>query len=137
LEPKQPDAQQSLNFHLDHNTNKFLNEPSAPAENRRRRVKYCGACVIKLKIALKWAAYASLCIFIYAFATEIPALSYAVGAVLGALIIRDMVRDAVRELVLEENRTLQERSFELIARVDDIDRKVSSIWNRIRAISSS
>lgn len=93
--------------------------------------------MIKLKIALKWAAYASLCIFVYALATEIPALSYAIGVILGGLIMRELVKDAVGKVLLEERRQLQERGFATVERIEDIDRKVSAIWDRIRAISGN
>jgi hypothetical protein len=93
--------------------------------------------VIKLKIAFKWAAYASLGIFVYAFATEIPVLAYAIGAILGGLIVRELVKDAVGKVLLEERRELQERGFATVDRIEDIDRKVSAIWDRIRAISGN
>jgi hypothetical protein len=93
--------------------------------------------IIELKIALKWAAYASLGFFAYALASEVPALSYAVGAFLGGLIIREMVRDAVGKALLEERREMQERGYATAERIEDLDRKVSAIWDRIRAISGS
>jgi hypothetical protein len=93
--------------------------------------------IIKLRLALKWAAYASLGFFAYALVAEVPVVSYAVGAFLGGLIIREIVLDAVDKALLKERRDMQERSEVTAARIEDVDRKVSAIWNRIRAISGS
>lgn len=93
--------------------------------------------IIKLKLALKWAAYASLGFFAYAFAAENPVVSYSVGAFLGGLIIREIVLDAVDKALSKERREVQERSEATAARIEAVDHKVSAIWNRIRAISGS
>ena len=93
--------------------------------------------IIKPKLALKWAAYASLGFFTYALAAEVPVVSYAVGAFLGGLIIREIVLGAVDKALLKERREMQERSQATAERIEDVDRKVSAIWNRIRAISGS
>jgi hypothetical protein len=99
---------------------------------------YGGALlIIKFKFALKWAAYASLGFFAYALAAEVPVVSYSVGAFLGGLIIKEIVLDAVDKALLRERREMQERSEVTAARIEDVDRKVSAIWNRIRAISGN
>lgn len=91
----------------------------------------------KLIFALKWAAYASLGIFAYTLAAEVPVVSYSVGAFLGGLIVREIVLDAVDRALLKERREIQERTQATADRIEDVDRKVSAIWNRIRAISGS
>jgi hypothetical protein len=43
----------------------------------------------------------------------------------------------LKERFLEERRESQERGFATVERIEDMDRKVSAIWDRIRAISGS
>lgn len=90
----------------------------------------------KVRAALRYLGYALIAGIFYLFAQEYAWIGYAAGAAWIGFVIHEIVKEAVRTVLQEELRSLREQSYANTERLETIDRKVSAVWNRIRAISA-
>lgn len=88
-----------------------------------------------VKWLLKLCGYGLAAVILYALAQEYPWISALIGGALVWVVAQEMVKDAVREVVREELRSLREQGYANRQDIQAIDRKVSAVWERIRAIS--